>query len=267
MDRFTLPTAAPAPQRRPWWLAGVAVLVLGGLGLALATSTPPSVRLAPLPTAADVHGDLERNWGATPTALRPLLLLAEQSSGIAGAARILAVVARGESRFVATAHNEKARSQEAWDNNKGTNPPLRYGAAAAAFGSGGLFGAMAPYFLWTGVRELGDQAPLLRAPPQLVFEPRAATFGAICYLQRILQYPMIDVVDVKPGWRRHSLLTSGRGSPEYLEVRGRFLADAQALGVDLFDAATIPPLLDASAWPGVPTVFTALVGTLPKGYA
>ena len=38
------------------------------------------------------------------------------------------------------------------------------------------------------------------------------------------------------------------------------------VGIDLADA-TIPPKLDASAWPGVPAVFAGLVGSLPKEVA
>ncbi len=36
---------------------------------------------------------------------------------------------------------------------------------------------------------------------------------------------------------------------------------------DLTDTTTMPPKLDASAWPGVPAVFAGLVGTLPKELA
>ena len=39
------------------------------------------------------------------------------------------------------------------------------------------------------------------------------------------------------------------------------------LGIDLTDQATIPPKLDASAWPGVAAVFAGLVGALPKELA
>ena len=47
-------------------------------------------------------------------------------------------------------------------------------------------------------------------------------------------------------------------------MRARFLADVKTLGIDLADSNTIPAKLDASAWPGVPTVFAGLVGALPK---
>ena len=236
----------------------------------------PQIDLPPLPTAADVEGDLSRNWGDTPFDLRPLLLLIEQISRTFGAARYLAIVAKRESAFVTAAHNGNAANEQderddsrlAYDNNKGRNPPLRYGEQAADFGSGGLFGLLAPYFLWTGVPEVGAKAPLLNAPPEIVFQPRAAAFGAAVYMQRILKhYRVDDVADIKVGWANPGLLGKGRGGATYNDVRARFLADAKSLGIDLADATTIPAKLDPSAWPGVPAVFAALVGTLPKELA
>jgi hypothetical protein len=187
---------------------------------------PPTIDLAPLPRAADVSGDLSRNWGETPVDLRPLFMLMEETSRIQGAARVFAVIAYRESRFVTTAHNgnaageqdERDSSRDAYNNNKDRNPPLRYGEQAAEFGSGGLFGALAPYFLWTGVPEVGDKAPLLNAPPSLVFQPRAAAFGAAVYMQRLLkQYRVDDIADIKVGWANPGLLGKGRGGETYLE--------------------------------------------------
>lgn len=236
----------------------------------------PQIDLPPLPTAADIKGDLTRNWGDTPLDLRPLFQLVEEVSRIFGAARYLAIVAKRESEFVTTAHNGNAAHEQderddslaAYTNNKGRNPPLRYGEQAAAFGSGGLFGALAPYFLWTGVPEVGAKAPLLGAPPEIVFQPRAAAFGAAVYMQRLLKhYRVDDVADIKVGWANPGLLGSSRGGEKYNEVRARFLADAKTLGIDLADTQTIPAKLDPSAWPGVHAVFAGLVGTLPKELA
>lgn len=284
-------------SRRIWVGVGTALGIVGVGGAALlysrrasaaglpptqtdpkpgAGSTPPSIELAPLPKASDVQGDLATNWGETPADLRPLFMLMEEVARIPGSARIFAVIAHRESRFVTTAHNgnatgeqdERDDSRRAYENNKDRNPPLRYGKEAAEFGSGGLFGGLAPYFLWTGVPEVGHKAPLLSAPPELVFQPRAAAFGACVYMQRILKnYRVDDLADIKVGWANPSLLGSGRGGEKYNDVRTRFLADAAAVGVDLSDANTIPPKLDPSAWPGVPAVFAGLVGSLPKELA
>jgi hypothetical protein len=238
-----------------------------------AEPTPPNIDLAPLPRAADVSGDLVRNWGETPVDLRPLFMLMEETSRIVGAARLFAVIAYRESRFVTTAQNgnaaaeqdERDSSRDAYKNRKDSNPPLRYGELAAEFGSGGLFGLLAPYFLWTGVPEVKEKAPLLNAPPSLLFQPRAAAFGAAVYMQRLLkQYRIDDIPDIKVGWANPALLGKSRGGETYLSVRKRFLEDATAVGIDLADVDTIPAKLDASAWPGVPAVFAALVGALPK---
>ena len=239
-------------------------------------ASPPAVELPPLPRASDVKGDLSTNWGETPVDLRPLFMLMEEVAKIPGSARVFAVIAYRESRFVTTAHNgnatgeedERDSSRRAYDNNKDRNPPLRYGEEAAGFGSGGLFGLLAPYFLWTGVPEVSNRAPLLNASPELIFQPRAAAFGAAVYMQRLLKnYRIDDIADIKAGWANPSLLGSGRGGTKYNDVRSRFLTDAVALNVDLTDTTTIPPKLDASAWPGVLAVFAGLVGALPKELA
>ena len=240
------------------------------------TGTLPPIDLAPLPQATDVSGDLQKNWGDTPLDLRPLFELMSEVGKIKGAGRLFAVFAHRESQFVTTAQNgnatgeqdERDSSRAAYRNQKDQNPPLKYGEQAAEFGSGGLFGLLAPYFLWTGVPEVGKRAPLLQAPPELVFQPRAAAFGALVYMQRLLTvYRIDDHADLKAGWASPSLLKGDRGSEKYYEVRARFLDDAKTLGIDLTDTSTIPQKLDASAWPGVPAVFKALVGALPKDIA
>ena len=276
---------------KTWTWVGGAVGVLG-VGTVLlysrraaaapAASPPPTAPPAPtgldrpLPRASDVRGDLTANWGITPEDLRPLFLLTEEVSGIEGAGRFLSVCAYRESRYITTAQNgdapdeqaERDATRKAYVAGKDRNPPLRHGERAADFGSGGLFGLTAPYFLWTGVPELGKRAPLLNAPPELLFQPRASAFGAAVYLQRLIaHYRVDDHADLRAGWASPTLLTTGRGSQRYLETRARFLADAKTVGIDLDDASTIPPKLSASQWPGVAAVFAGLVGTLPPDIA
>ena len=218
------------------------------------------------PEASAVVGfDLETNWGSTPASLRPLFALMERVSKIEGSARIFAIIAKREAGFEATAHNDSAwevdASRRAWKNARDQNPPLKYGEAAAEFGSGGLFGALAPYFLWSAVREMKGKAPLLNAPPEVMFIPRIAAFGAVAYMVGILTYYKIeDHADIKVGWASPSLLKSGRGGDTYKDIRTRFFADAAELGIDLEDETTIPSSLSAKAWPGVPVVFEALTG-------
>jgi len=272
-------------MRRGIWIALGATAGVGGMlvfskrASAASTVSPPSgtslptIDLAPLPRAGDVKGDLSTNWGNTPVDLRPLFMLIEEVSRIKGAGRLLSAFASRESSYVTTAQNgnaateqdERDDSRTAYQNNKERNPPLKYGEQAAEFGSGGLFGALAPYFLWTGVPEIGKKAPLLQSPPELVFQPRVAAFAACVYMQRLLaNYRIDDHADIKAGWASPSLLKKGRGSEQYKHVRARFFEDAINLGIDLQGESTIPQKLSAAAWPGVPAVYKALVGELPK---
>ncbi|MCB9756713.1 MAG: hypothetical protein H6713_42895 [Myxococcales bacterium] len=228
----------------------------------------------PLPTAADVSGDLVNNWGMTPEEFRPLFMLMEEVSTIVGSGRIFSVIAYGESRWVPTAQNgdgdtdrdkrERAGSKRAWENYKGRNPELKFGQQAADFGSGGLFGALAPFFLWTGVIPLRSKAPLLNSDPRIMFLPRVAGFGACVYMQRLLDNYQIDNhADIKVGWASPSWLKSGRGGDNYNTVQKKFKRHAGEVGIDLNDESTIPAKLSTENWPGVMSVLEQLVGTLP----
>jgi hypothetical protein len=86
----------------------------------------PQIDLPPLPTAADVKGDLSRNWGETPFDLRALFLLIEEITRIFGAARYLAIVAKRESAFVTAAHNgNAANEQDERDDSRKPTPTTR----------------------------------------------------------------------------------------------------------------------------------------------
>lgn len=257
---------------------GLAAVGVGLAGYAMMNSLPqqpqgvddPPADPRVLPTADEVTGDLETNWGETPRDIRPLFMLMEEASQIVGSARIFSVIAFGESRWKTTAHNNDAHevdaSTRAWNNRRDKNPPLKYGEQAAAFGSGGLFGALAPYFLWTGAPDgLGRRAPLLDYKPEAMFEPRIAGFAAIVYLKRLIRnWNLVDHLDVKVGWASPSILAkipNRQGYCEeghqdtYCEIRAKFAHHAAEVGIDLFDQSTIPGKLDASNFPGVMAVW------------
>lgn len=228
----------------------------------------------PLPTPAEVKGDVDRNWGIVPADLRGLLLAIEEATGIVGSARFLGGVGYQESRFKTNAHNgdefeeqsERNGSWRAYYNNKDRNPPLMFGERAANFGSGGLFGMLAPYALWTGVQELKDKAPLLNSDPRILFLPRVSAFCAAVYLQRVLTYHDVrDMADIKVGWGSVSLLTDkGRQDADYSRIRNKWAEDMKKVGIDFGDVATIPKMLAPPAkWPGVQAVFDKLVVKLP----
>lgn len=207
--------------------------------------------------------DMDRNWGTTPPELRALLLRVESVSRMPGAARFLAVVSWRESRWNPAAHNDSAteasRSSDAFAARRNRQPPLEHGPAAAVFGSGGLFGMLAPYFLWTGTAESKDRAPLLTMHPSAMFDPTISAFAAAVYLQRIVAgYAPAGWADVRAGWAAPKLLTGARGGEKYNEVRARFVADAATIGIDINDRATMPAP-SARRWPGVAKVYQALV--------
>lgn len=226
------------------------------------------VDVLPLPTERDVKGDLERNWGKTPADLRPLFMLMEEASRIKGSGRIFAVIAKRESiGFQIDAHNttdhEVGASCDAYVNRRGKNPPLVYGVDAALFGSGGLFGALAPYFLWTAITSKKKNAPLLQYPPEAMFLPRVAGFAAAVFMFRLLHYHRIeDHGDIKVGWGSQSnLYGDRRGGSGYIKSRTHFFGDADALEIDLDDTDTIPgPVLSSKGWTNVDEVRTRIIG-------
>jgi hypothetical protein len=252
----SLPAPTPAPGQKP-------------------PSLPP-IDLAPLPRASDVTGDLTTNWGDTPADLRPLFMLMEEVSKIQGSARVFAVIAYRESRFVTTAHNgnaakpsrTSATARGSLQEQQGPQP-----AAQVRRAGGGVrerrplrsAGAVLPVDRGAGGRQEG--APAQRAA-------RAGVPAAGGGLRRVRlhaapprHYRIDDLADIKVGWANPSLLKDGRGGTKYHDVRANFLGDAMTLGIDLTDATTIPPKLNAAAWPGVPAVFKALVGALPQEIA
>ncbi len=257
------PAPAPTPQLPP-------------------AGTPEAERVGvwdnvlPLPTAADVSGDLESNWGSTPPTYRPLFQLMEEASGIEGSARIYSVIAYGESRYVPAAQNgdgdssrdkaERTYSNRAWNTMQGfgynaENVP--YGPEAANFGSGGLLGALAPYFLAIGAVSLGKaNAPLVKSPPQIIFLPRVAAFHGVVFLWRLhKQYDVKDIPDIKVGWGSPSLLSAkNRGGTTYTKIHEKFVRHAGEVGIDL---SKLPSKLNVDAFPGVMPVFEKIVGTLP----
>lgn len=232
----------------------------------------------PLPTMADVAGDYTSNWGSTPAIYRPLYLLMENASQIPGSARVYSVISFGEARYNPTAHNgggttsrdefERVQSRRAWNSmqTRGYNEEnTPFGPTAAEFGSGGKFGALAPYFLATGAVSLGKaNAPLLKSDPRIIFVPRVAAFCAVVFLWRLLvnpNYVVEDIPAIKVGWASPSFLTaSQRGGESYTRVHEKFQRHATEVGIDL---SKLPARLDPGSFPGVMPVFEQLVGTLP----
>ena len=220
-----------------------------------------------LPSQSEVPGfDLANNWGATPDELRPLFALMERVSKIRGSARIFALISKQQAGFRSDTHRDSSievfsiRTHYTWES--GYNPPLACGDAAVDFGSGGLFRAPAPSFLWSGVDELKDDAPLLNAPPTVIYIPRLAAFGAVVRLQQLLANNAVSApTELMIGWENDILLKETfKGDLLYKRRLDSLLASAESLRIDLKDTATIPRRLSAKSWPGVARVFTDLTG-------
>ena len=87
----------------------------------------------------------------------------------------------------------------------------------------------------------------------------ALLVAALCFTTIFASEPLIWSVSS----RADVLKGDARGGETYQRIRSDFVADATTLGIDLNDAATIPPRLSADHWPGVAAVFERLVGKLP----
>ncbi len=220
-----------------------------------------------LPTRHELENpdsDLDSNWGSTPENLRPLFMRMEEISTIRGAGRLFSVIAYGESRWNPEARNDSDHevdaSRRAIENRADKNPALKFRDEAAAFGSGGLFGALAPYYLWIGVTEVGKRAPFLNHHPNSMFSPRNSAFFAMYYMQRLLRfYDIRDHVDIKAGWAALSLLTEkGRMSKSYEGATTAFTQHAASVGIELRDEHTIPKTLNASGWPGAINAYSRI---------
>lgn len=211
--------------------------------------------------------ELTDNWGTTPATLRPLFLMAEKASGVPGSARVFAVLARLESKFNTTFHNEsqvaKQASQAQYLELKNKRPPLAPGAASQGsnFGRGGLFGLLGPEFLWSGYKEMGAQAPLLSAGPTQMFDPRYSLFAVIERLQQeVLPYltPSDGPAEAAVGLHNPDLLGS-RNTPLYKALRQGFIDASRDLGINL----TKIPKLTSVSYPGAAQALNLILSIKP----
>jgi len=209
------------------------------------------------------YGD---NWGITPTEWIPYFQALEDISGIPGSARIFSLIAYGESRWIADAHNNDASeislgSRPSYERAKDNFPPLKYGEEAANFGSGGLFAMLGPVYLWTGAVFGKRYAPLLEHRPETMFDPRLAGFAAIVFLRNLIKNRDVrDLVDIKVGWGRPTRLSkTGRETEAYENARTKFWAQSVEAGISLEDRNTLPPKLDISGFTGVLNVYERMI--------
>lgn len=210
-------------------------------------------------------------WGTTKRGeeFRELLKRIEQVSGMP-MRLFLTPVANRESGWNRKARNktavETAASKRAIEAGPDRgNPTPKFATSLAGAGSGGLFGALAPYVAWTGLDE--DFMPYLDADYTIVEDPIVAAICAAKYYQRIVaNYPTVfanpsrpsaeDNYRVRLGWASPKKLKEEPAGALFQAVKGRMDEDLAELGLGIDD---LPPP-DASGWPGLKVVFDAMQG-------
>lgn len=184
----------------------------------------------------------------------------------------LSVVANREGGWNRKARNqdkiETAASAAAIAAGPGRkNPTPKFATSIAGAGSGGLFGALAPYVAWTGLDE--DFMPYLDEDYTIIEDPIVAAICAAKYYQRIVTYyPTVfaggtpsseDNYRVRLGWANPSKLKSDPAGSLFKAVKGRMDEDLAELGLKITD---LPPP-DASRWPGLKAVVEGMKSLTP----
>ena len=292
------PPAAPAivvpPRSLTPLVVGAAALALGG-GAAYAVhrwrqqqrvaldpgtpepgrtpgaSTPASEAPASEAPSSEAPAD-PGSWGTTNRgeAYRPLLTKLEAVTGMP-LRLYLCVVANREAGWSRTARNktkvEVKASADGIDNGiKRGNPAPKFAASIRDAGSGGLFGALAPFVAWTGMDE--GYMPYLDEDWPIIEDPIVSAVFAAKYYQRIVgggRYPVFadpskpspeDNYRVRLGWASPSALKSSPNGTLFQNVKKRFDIDLAELGLKISDLS--PP--NAAAWPGLKAVVAGMKG-------
>jgi hypothetical protein len=212
---------------------------------------PPAPAPAPAPAPSPTPG---KNWGSTNRGeqYRALLVKLEELTGMPLAV-FLTVVANRESDFSRTARNKSAVETAASNTGivsgvKRGNPKPKFADSIAASGSGGLYGALAPYVAWTGMDE--GYMPYLNEDWNIIENPIVAVVCAAKYYQRIVTYyPTVfangkgspspeDNFRVRLGWANPSRLKEDPAGSLFQQVRARMEEDLGELGLKISD---LPP--------------------------
>lgn len=209
-------------------------------------------------------------WGTTNLGAeyRALFTKIEQVTGMP-LRLYLCVVANREGSWQRTARNKTAKEVKASKDgiegglSRGNTKP-QFSDSIAQAGSGGLFGALAPYVAWTGSDE--GFMPYINADWTVIEDPIVAVICAAKYYQRIVTfYPTVfagpkatseDNFRVRLGWANPSVLKSDPNGKLAGEVRGRMEEDLAELGLKIGD---LPPP-SSIGWPGLKAVFDAMKG-------
>jgi len=211
-------------------------------------------------------------WGPTKLgeAYRPLLAKLEEVTGMP-LRLYLCVVSNREAGWNRTARNKMLKETNASRDgiNNGIargNPAPKFADSIRGAGSGGLFGALAPFVAWTGYDE--GYMPYLDEDWPIIEDPIVAAICAAKYYQRIVgggRYPVFanpakpvpeDNYRVRLGWARPETLKKDPGGKLFHEVKERVDEDLAKLGLKISDLS--PP--NADRWPGLKAVVAGMKG-------
>jgi hypothetical protein len=262
-QRVALDPGTPEPGRTP------------GASTPTAEAPAPEAPAAEAPTsetpASEAPAD-PGSWGTTKRGeqYRPLFTKLEEVTGMP-LRLYLCVVANREAGWSRTARNktkvEVKASADGIDNGlKRGNPAPKFATSIRDAGSGGLFGALAPFVAWTGMDE--GYMPYLDEDWPIIEDPIVSAVFAAKYYQRIVgggRYPVFadpskpspeDNYRVRLGWASPSALKSSPNGTLFQNVKKRFDIDLAELGLKISD---LPPP-NAEQWPGLKAVVAGLKG-------
>lgn len=237
-----------------WWLRRKSdVEVIGGQSEPSAsTSAGVTPQADNVGSAGDPPPVSDQRWGSVPTDVQKLLIKLQSAANIPYLWVAGSIIAQGEASFVPTAHNisekEVKGSRDGLKNGlaRGNAKP-KFAAEIEAFGSGGLFGALAPYFAWVGLDE--GYMPFLMRRPTLMFEPAASAVFMAHYFWRITA-PMyaknraLTLFDVRIGWASPSVLKNDPFGSVAQQVRGRMRESIKVIGWDEKWVESLPIVRD-----------------------
>ena len=212
-------------------------------------------------------------WGTTERGLqyRPLLAKLEEVTRMP-VRLFLSVVTNREADWQRKARNKSkvevdASARAITNGVKRGNPKPKFADSLAQAGSGGLFGALAPYVAWTGMDE--GYMPFLDMDWTASEDPVVAAVCAAKYYQRVVaNYPTVfasgtptseDNFRVRLGWASPATLKDDPAGKLFTAVRGRMEEDLAELGLKITD---LPPP-NASRWPGFKVVHEAMKSFVP----
>lgn len=268
-----------ATNWKPWAIVGGSAAIAAGAGIYLVRS---SLAATPSPNGTPEGGTAgsgspggnvgaggdppplnSEKWGNVPVQIQKLLTDVQAAANFPFLWVIGSIVAQGEAGFNPNAHNNDAKERDGSADGlaaglKRGNPKPKFATAIGDFGSGGLFGALSPYFHWIGLDD--GWMPFLNRKPEIVFNPQASGVFMAHYLYRItspdyVKNRRMDFFDVRVGWASPSVLKNDPFGKTAQGTRQRMRDSIKAIGWTDEWVASLPIARDG--YRGIKAVGTA----------